>query len=139
MPIILQLKVLPLRKGLLLSILKQYWNKHPPAIFANSGQPNRVCLGDGAGGFSCSDVSSDTNSTFGVALGDVDGDNALDAVFAEFGPNRVCLGDGAGGFSCSDFSSDTNSTRAVALGEVDGDVDDDEDEDEDEDSDGIEA
>lgn len=28
-------------------------------------------LGDGNGGFSCSDVSGDTNKTFGVALGDL--------------------------------------------------------------------
>ena len=41
------------------------------AVFANNGTPNRVCLGDGSGGFSsCSDVSDDSNLTFGVALGD---------------------------------------------------------------------
>ena len=33
------------------------------AVFGNDGQPNRVCLGDGAGGFTCSDVSSDTNDS----------------------------------------------------------------------------
>ena len=40
------------------------------AVFANNGQSNRVCLGHGAGLFTCSDVSSsDTFSSFGVALG----------------------------------------------------------------------
>ena len=90
------------------------------AVFANFNfQRNRVCLGDGLGGFTCSDVSLDTSVTRGVALGLVDGDNNLDAVFANDGAarNRVCLGDGAGGFTCSDVSSDTNSSRGVALSE----------------------
>ena len=74
--------------------------------------------GNGAGGFtSCSDVSADTKHTNSVALGDVDGDTDLDAVFANSGqPNRVCLGNGAGGFtSCSNVSSDTFTSVRVAL------------------------
>jgi len=39
------------------------------AVFANSGQPNRVCAGDGSGGFAaCSEVSTDANRSFGVAV-----------------------------------------------------------------------
>lgn len=99
------------------------------AVFANGGNSvneNRVCLGDGLGGFTCSDVSTDLNSTQGVALGDVDQDGNLDAIFANLTvQNRVCLGDGLGGFSCSDVSTDTNETEEVALGDVnnDGDLD----------------
>ena len=86
------------------------------AVFANVGEPNRVCLGDGGGGFTCSDVSTDTNISTGVAFGLVDGDGNLDVVFANSSePNRVCLGDGGAGFTCSDVSGDTNFTRAVAL------------------------
>ena len=48
------------------------------AVFANDPARNRVCLGDGAGGFTCSDVSADTNRSIDVALGDVDGDGNLD-------------------------------------------------------------
>ncbi|MFQ5803891.1 MAG: FG-GAP repeat domain-containing protein, partial [Candidatus Methylomirabilales bacterium] len=97
------------------------------AVFANSlFARNRVCLGDGAMGFvfTCSDVSTDANNSFGVALGFVDGDASLDAVFANNGRNRVCLGDGAGGFTvpCSDVSTDANDSRGVALGFVDGDA-----------------
>ena len=93
------------------------------AIFANFDQPNRICLGDGMGGFTCSDVSADTNGSLGVALGDVNGDTFLDAVFANFDqPNRVCLGDGTGGFTCSDISADINYTSEVALGDVNGDT-----------------
>ncbi|MFB0536122.1 MAG: FG-GAP-like repeat-containing protein, partial [Anaerolineae bacterium] len=95
------------------------------AVFANAGlanQENRVCLGNGSGGFTCSDVSSDTNSSIDVALGYVNGDGNLDAVFANLGQrNRVCLGNGLGGFTCSDVSTDTNQSRGVAPGYVNGD------------------
>ena len=39
------------------------------AVFANRNQANPRCLGDGAGGFTCADVSADSNSSVGVALG----------------------------------------------------------------------
>ena len=94
------------------------------AVFANSlEQPNWICLGDGMGGFTCSDVSADTNFSQGVALGDVNGDTALDAVFANsFDPNRICLGDGMGGFTCSDVSTNIDLSEDVALGDVNGDA-----------------
>ncbi len=96
------------------------------AVFSNEGQINRVCLGNGAGGFTCSSVSADTNSSYGVALGFVDGDTNLDAVFSNAlsgsRNNRVCLGNGAGGFTCSNVSADTNTSRGVALGFIDGDA-----------------
>jgi len=42
------------------------------AVFANGGvwggERNRFCAGDGAGGFACSDVSTDTNTSVAVAL-----------------------------------------------------------------------
>ena len=41
------------------------------AVFANLDQSNRVCLGDGGGSFSCSDVSTDMNLPVSVALGEV--------------------------------------------------------------------
>ena len=93
-------------------------------IFANFDQPNRTCLGDGTGGFTCSDVSADTDDSSDVALDDVNGDTFLDAVFANtnFDANRVCLGDGTGGFTCSNVSADTNSSFGVALGDVNGDT-----------------
>jgi hypothetical protein len=37
------------------------------ALFANNQTPNRVCLNDGTGSFSCGDVSADTNGSRGVA------------------------------------------------------------------------
>jgi len=63
---------------------------------ANDNEKNRVYLGDGSGGFSTSPASSDSNSSYGVALGDLDGDGNLDAFVANDGggANRVYLGDG---------------------------------------------
>jgi hypothetical protein len=57
-----------------------------------------------------------------MALGFVDGDATLDAVFANSGQrNRVCLGNGDGTFGtpgneCSDVSTDTNNSGGMALG-----------------------
>jgi len=94
------------------------------AVFANFSQNNRVCLGDGSGAFSCSDVSTDANNSYGVALGDVNGDGDFDAVVANlFVNNRVCLGDGSGAFACSAVSTDVNNSYGVALGDVNGDGD----------------
>ena len=46
--------------GVALGLLDGYSNLD--AVFANNGEVNRVCLGDGMGGFSsCADVSADAN------------------------------------------------------------------------------
>jgi hypothetical protein len=95
-------------------------------VIANDSSANRVCLGNGAGGFSnCTDVSNDVNKSLGVALADLDADGDLDAVFANDGQrNRVCLGNGNGGFSsCSDIGSNARLTTDVGLGDLDGDGD----------------
>jgi hypothetical protein len=94
------------------------------AVFANNSQRNRVCVGDGAGGFACSDVSGDTNASSGVAVGDIDNDGNVDAVFANDSQvNRVCLGDGAGSFTtCSNVSPDTDNSRGVAIRDINGDL-----------------
>ena len=106
---------------------------HLDAVFANRGDfidggPNRVCLGDGTGRFTdCADVSADEKETSGVALGFVDGDSFLDAVFANAisGPqedkHRVCLGAGDGTFSVCIASIEQGAT-GVALGHFDADA-----------------
>ena len=43
---------------------------NPDAVFANQNGRNRVCLGNGSGGFACSDVSTDANPSNSVALGE---------------------------------------------------------------------
>ncbi|NND75060.1 MAG: VCBS repeat-containing protein [Ilumatobacter sp.] len=92
------------------------------AVFGAQFVENRSCLGDGSGGFVCSDVSVDTNLSRGAALGDLDGDGDNDAVFANFNAtNRVCLSDGAGVFTCADISLDGGDGRAVDLADLNGD------------------
>ncbi len=95
------------------------------AVFANGvSQFNRVCFGDGAGGFKqpCQNAGADAFSSTAVALGNVDDDNNLDAVFANSDEaDQICLGDGAGGFACNDVRPDNLPTRDVALGDVNGD------------------
>ncbi|UCC65647.1 MAG: cadherin-like domain-containing protein [Anaerolineae bacterium] len=91
------------------------------AVFANAGQPNQVCLGNGDGTFAaCTPVDpAAANASQGVALGLVNGDGNLDAVFANYGQqNRVCLGNGAGGFAaCTPVDpAAANASRGVALG-----------------------
>lgn len=93
------------------------------AVFANIYERDRVCIGDGSGGFTCSNIDSNETRTQGLTLGFVDGDPHLDAMLAKksSGPNRVCLGDGAGGFSCRDVGTDIDGGNDAALGFVDGD------------------
>ncbi len=99
-------------------------------VFANlagagGSLTNRVCLGDGSGGFNgCANLSADTNESQAVALADLNDDTYLDAVFAnnDSTANRVCLGDGSGGFSgCTNLSADTNESVDVALADLNGD------------------
>jgi len=90
------------------------------AVFANQrpSQPNQVCLGDGTGGFVCSDVNDGMFQSTSVALGLLDGDGNLDAVFGiqSNKSDRVCFGDGSGGFDCKPVSADVRLSRGVALG-----------------------
>jgi hypothetical protein len=98
------------------------------AVFANDGSstpfsaPDRVCIGNGNGGFSCNLIGHAYLSE-DVALGDLNNDGNLDAVFANTNTYSACLGDGLGGFTCLLGPSGWNS--AVALGDLneDGNLD----------------
>ncbi len=93
-----------------------------PPLF-NAPDKNLICLGNGLGGFTCSPISADEKNSFDVALEDLDGDNRLDAVFANLSvPNTVCIQQPTIPitFACSNVSGDTNVSWGVALGKVDG-------------------
>jgi hypothetical protein len=89
---------------------------------------NRQCLNDGNSPptFTCTFLDTG-NRTFGLRLGDVDGDGHLDAVFAtlDYGKPRLCLGSATGidDTLCSDIDTVIPHAADAALGDVDGDLD----------------
>ena len=90
---------------------------------------NRVWLSDGAGDTEDSMQRIGTRSTWGVALGDLDGDGDLDAYHANTagpsgdGANTVWLNDGSGVFTDSGQLLGSFQSQHVALGDIDGDGD----------------
>ncbi|MFT5089511.1 MAG: hypothetical protein ACI8PG_003881, partial [Planctomycetota bacterium] len=68
-------------------------------------------------------ITTDAFKTWAAALGDVDGDGALDLVEGnDAETNRLYVNDGFGGFAGgASISTDTKATRSVALGDVDDD------------------
>ena len=100
------------------------------AVIANwSSQANTVWLSDGAGNFTphpTTPTLAPGVSTLGVALGDIDGDGDLDAVFANDGPPMsTWLNDGAGSFSPHPTTPSFGGGRGfeVGLADLDGDGD----------------
>jgi len=94
-----------------------------------SGIINRFYLNDGAGGFPATGTSigDESEDSFAIAFGDVDGDGNPDIVVGNDGsaPNRLHLGNGDGGFSASGTAIGTTNynTRAIELVDFDGDGD----------------
>ena len=70
------------------------------AWVANAGpdtsytEPNRVWINDGQGNFSDGGQSLGDAGSFGIVLGDLDGDSDLDAWVANIGPNRIWINQG---------------------------------------------
>ncbi len=102
------------------------------AFVANiNDQANKVWINQGGiqagteGVFSDSGQSLGGSHSFNVALGDVNGDNHLDAFIANGNsqPNKVWINNGSGSFSDSGQSLGSGSSIAVALGDLDGDND----------------
>ena len=101
-------------------------DRHLDGAFANYGAADRICHGyiDGSGQLGCGSYSPepDSHSSLDVALGDVNGDQTLDVVFARNGfKNRLYLNNGDRTYVQLDVSTDQNHSRGVALGYVDGD------------------
>ncbi|HHZ65068.1 MAG TPA: hypothetical protein EYN51_06170, partial [Flavobacteriales bacterium] len=102
------------------------------AWVANSvNQANRVWINQGgvqggvAGNFLDSGQALGNSYSYGVALGDLDGDGDLDAWVANYDsqPNRVWINDGLGNFTDSGQALGDSESIDVSLGDLDGDGD----------------
>lgn len=90
-------------------------------VFATIDRLHRVCFGDGRGGFACQPVAEDQEDAKAVALGDLDGDRSLDAIFVGDDLARVCLASAREGLVCHFIDHDLSEATGVALGDFDGD------------------
>lgn len=86
---------------------------------------NKVWLNNGSGQFTDSSQLLGKQDSYMVALGDLDGDDDLDAFVANDGPNTIWLNDGQGSFSDSSQSLGANKSHTVLLADVnqDGNLD----------------
>ena len=97
-------------------------------VLGNYGEPSQVYLNlnDGQGRFTpmTAPVNPAGNYAYGVALGDFNGDGALDIVLGSNGqPSRVYLNDGHGNVTPTAASLNPigNATQSVAMGDINGD------------------
>lgn len=94
----------------------------------NSVPANRVWFGDAAGQFTDSGQRMGMENTGALALGDVDGDDDIDAFignapyFANAGANELWLNDGDGVFSKDGQALGDGNTRAALLVDVNDDT-----------------
>lgn len=84
---------------------------------------NEVWLNDGNGIFSDSGQKLGNQRSYSVALGDLDGDNDLDAFVGNLGPDEIWLNDGHGSFTDSGHRLGISITRCVDLADLDDDGD----------------
>jgi hypothetical protein len=94
------------------------------AVTVGWGEPGKVWLNDGTGNFEDSGQSLTPGyiHIHGMALGDVTGDGAVDAMMAG-APNEVWFNNGAGAFTDSDQRLAYMPCDSVALGDLDRDGD----------------
>jgi hypothetical protein len=82
----------------------------PDSIATSAGYFTHI--NNGSGVFIPQVSSTESDRSYGVALGDIDGDGDLDAYVANWGmsgqPNRVYLNDGSGVFSLTGSSTESD-------------------------------
>ncbi len=97
-----------------------------------NGEQNRILINDGAGNFTLQGMPqtmlpTDTDISYDVDFGDVDGDGDLDVVIANrYAQNRLYINDGSGNFTdetASRLPVDSDKTIEAEFADVDGDGD----------------
>jgi len=91
------------------------------AVFGTANSPNSLCLGGQLGGLKCTDLNLETNTTLGVNMGDLNGDEHLDLILANDGINQFCMNNGEASFTCQNLSDEAVPSLSTALGDFNGD------------------
>ena len=100
----------------------------PDLLFVSEdlGGRNELYLSRGPFDYVAATSLPGTGTTNGLAVGDLNGDDAVDAVLGNAGPNFIWFGDGAGGFQAADpatYPVSGLTAQDVELGDIDGDGD----------------
>lgn len=103
-------------------------DRYPDLLFVSEdlGGENEIYLSSGPFDYVAGPTLPGAGTTNGLAVGDVNGDDILDAVLGNAGTNFVWLGDGRGGFSeaaSTNVPPSTFTAQDVELGDIDGDGD----------------
>jgi hypothetical protein len=85
--------------------------------------PDTVWLNDGRGTFTDTGQQLGQSESLAVALGDLNGDGAADAVVGNRGPDEIWLNDGRGAFADSGQRLGSGVTSRVFLADLDADGD----------------
>lgn len=91
------------------------------AVIGTENGPNKLCLGDQLGGLTCENLNDEVNSTTGVVLGDLNGDEHLDLVLSNNTQNQICINSGEASFTCRAISDEVTNSRGMALGDLNAD------------------
>lgn len=85
---------------------------------------NEIWINNGKANFSLGGSTDSIKfNSRGIALGDIDDDGDLDAIFANINANKVFYNDGKGNFTDSEQSLGNTETKNISLGDLDNDGD----------------
>ena len=95
----------------------------PDIYVLNIGAQNRLWINDGTGSFTSAAIATDLGSTYGGAIGDIDGDGDIDLYAANLGANRLWRNNGDATFTNADIALDGGNSADAVMVDIDGDDD----------------